>query len=153
MNADIPWDPARMEFKPVSMTVTHTGGMRFTADSPGGVTIQMDAHSHLGGSGQIPNPIEYLIASLGGCVGIKILLALKDQNIIPDQLIIAIQASRRQSLPATFDHVHLTISLIGNIDDVLVTSILTQTVSHLCPIAAMFAEVGEVSFEHHITRV
>ena len=152
MSTETPWDPSRMEFKPVFMSVSHTEAMQFTAQTPAGVSIPMDAHVHLGGGGNIPNPIEYLIASLGGCVGIKILLALSDQNIVPDHLTIEIAASRRQSLPAVFEKVHLTVRLTADVDDVVVTGILTRTLSHLCPIAAMFAGVGDVTFEQHITR-
>ncbi len=148
---EIPWDPARMEFKPVSMVVSHISGMQFTAETPGGVLIQMDAHTHLGGAGQLPNPIECLIASLGGCIGIKILLALRDQQITLDNLSIGILATRRQSLPATFEKVHLTISLSGPLDEEIVNGIITRSISHLCPIAAMFADVGEVTFECRIT--
>lgn len=152
MNTDIPWDKARMEFRPVEMTVSHEGGMQFTAISQSGARIPIDAHLHLGGSGQIPNPIDYLIASLGGCVGIKILLSLSDNGITPDGLTIGITAVRRQTLPAVFDKVHLSISLTGSMDDDLVTGIVTRTMTKLCPIAAMFAEIGDVTFEQQIIR-
>jgi len=149
---DIPWDQSRMEFTPVSMTVSYTGGMQFTAETSSGVTIPIDAHVHLGGGGKIPNPIDYLIASLGGCVGIKILLSLKDQGITPDQLTIGIHAERRQELPAVFEKVHLVVTVSGWVDDPQITRILGRTLSHLCPIAAMFAGVGKVTFEHHVIR-
>jgi len=150
MDCDIPWDKARMEFRPVSMTVTHTGGMAFTAETPAGVTIPIDAHVHLGGGGTIPNPIEYLIASLGGCIGIKILLSLSDADITPGLLTIGIQAERRQELPAVFERVHLVVTVSGHVDRHQMSEIITRTLSHLCPIAAMFASVGTVTFEHHI---
>ena len=151
MDTDIPWDPLRMEFKPVEMTLVHEEKMRFTATSPSGVVIPIDAHTHLGGGGAIPNPIEYLIASLGGCVGIKILLSLSDEKIVPERLHISIRATRRQTLPATFDHVHFVVSLTGMMDEQLIAGILSRTMDHLCPIAAMFAEVGEVTWESRIS--
>lgn len=149
MNSDIAWAQSRMEFQPVSMLVSHTGGMQFTAETTSGLTIPIDAHVHLGGGGKIPNPIEYLIASLGGCVGIKILLSLSDQGITPDLLTIRIQAERRQELPAVFERVHLVVTLSGSMDSDQVSDIMTRTLTHLCPIAAMFADVGNVTFEHH----
>ena len=152
MNTEISWDQSRMEFKPVSMTVSHSGGMQFTAETSGGLHIPIDAHLHLGGGGKIPNPIDYLIASLGGCVGIKILLSLQDQEIVPDRLTIAIQAERKQDLPAIFEHVHLVITLSCDVDDATIDRIITRTLSHLCPIAAMFADVGSVTFEHRLIR-
>ena len=63
MSNEISWDPARMEFKPVTMTVMHEGGMSFSAHTSTGLVIPIDAHVHLGGGGTIPNPIDYLFAS------------------------------------------------------------------------------------------
>lgn len=152
MNDEISWDPGRMEFKPVEMMVTHEEGMRFVATSQAGTTIPIDAHVHLGGGGRIPNPIEYLVASLGGCIGIKILLSLSDHGITPDRLTIGILANRRQTLPAVFSQVHLTVTLAGAMDDDMVHHILEKTMTHLCPIAAMFAELGEITFDHQVIR-
>jgi len=149
---DIPWDKARMEFAPVSMTVMHENGMRFTARAQTGLIIPIDAHRHLGGGGEIPNPIDYLFASLGGCVGIKILLSLSDDGIVPDHLEIAIEGTRRQTLPATFDHVHFIVTITAPVPGERLTRILDQTMTRLCPVAAIFVQTGKVTFEHRISR-
>jgi putative redox protein len=134
------------------MDLTYEGGMRFTAAGQNGVRIPIDAHRHLGGGGETPNPIDYLIASLGGCVGIKILLSLSDNGIVPERLTIGIHGTRRQTLPAVFDHVHFTITVAAPVDDVRVREIMDQTLSYLCPISAMFAEAGELTYEYRIIR-
>ena len=100
----------------------------------------------------MPNPIQYLVGSLGGCVGVKITLALSDNGIVPEELTIGIHGTRLKTMPAFFDHVHLTITLLAGVDEALVSAIIDQTLTRLCPIAAMFAEVGEVTAEHRIIR-
>lgn len=150
METELPWDPSRMEFKPVEMTVKYEGGMRFSASTSTGMIIPIDAHLHLGGGGTAPNPIDYLISSLGGCIGIKILLCLSDENITPASLTIRIQATRRQTLPAVFDHVHLIIDMKGEMNDDHVSEILSRTMTHLCPISAMFGEIGSLTYEYRI---
>lgn len=55
-------------------------------------------------------------------------------------------------MPAFFDHVHLTVTLRADADDALVSLITEQTLTRLCPIAAMFAECGEVTAEHRVVR-
>lgn len=153
MSTEIPWDKSRMEWKPVDMTVTFNGGMRFTACTPSGeIAFPMEAPVGMGGEGTIPNPIQYLIGSLGGCVGVKILLALSDKGIVPDEMTIAIHGTRKKTMPAFFDHVHLTITLRADAGEALVPTIIDQTLTRLCPIAAMFAEVGEVTAEYRIVR-
>jgi len=135
------------------MTVTYNGVGRFTACTPAGLSFPMEPVPGQGGTGKVPNPIQYLIGSLGGCVGVKILLALGDRGIVPEALEIAIHGTRRKEMPAFFDRVHLAVTLRTDAaDDAMVKTILDQTLTRLCPIAAMFAEVGEVTAEHRIAR-
>jgi putative redox protein len=145
MSAEIPWDKSRMEWKPVDMTVTYNGDGAFTALTSSGITFPMEAPVGMGGHGKVPNPIQYLVGSLGGCVGVKILLALSDNGIVPEEMTIGIHGTRKKTMPAFFDHVHLTITLRADVDEALVSTIIDQTLERLCPIAAMFAEVGEVT--------
>ena len=151
MSTDIPWPESRKEWKPVDMTVTYTGNGEFSA-STGTITFPMEAPVGMGGHGTAPNPIQYLMGSLGGCVGVKILLALADNGIVPEEMTIGIHGTRKKTMPAFFDHVHLTINLRADADDAMVSAIIGQTLTRLCPIAAMFAEVGEVTAEHRIIR-
>ena len=82
----------------------------------------------------------------------KILLALGDQGIVPDELTIGIHGTRVKTMPAFFDHVHLDITLTADADEAMVKNIIDQTLTRLCPIAAMFAEVGEVKADYRIVR-
>jgi putative redox protein len=141
-----------MEWKPVDMTVTYEGDGRFLACTPAGLSFVMEAPVGMGGHGDLMNPIQHLIASLGGCVGVKILLALSDKGITVDRLSIAIHGTRKQTMPAFFDHVHLIVTLQADADDAMVAAIIDATLQKLCPIAAMFAEVGDVTAEHRIIR-
>jgi len=151
MSPDIPWPESRKEWKPVDMTVTYNGDGAFTA-STGTITFPMEAPVGMGGHGTAPNPIQYLIGSLCGCVGVKIILALGDQGIAVNGLTIAIHGTRATTMPAFFDHVHLKITLRADADDAMVQNIIDQTITRLCPIAAMFVECGEVTAECRIVR-
>ena len=153
MSTEIPWDESRKEWKPVDMTVTYNGDGAFTATTASGeITFPMEAPVGMGGHGTFANPIQYLIGSLGGCVGVKILLALGDNGIVPEEMTIGIHGTRKKTMPAFFDHVHLTITLRADADDAMVRNIIEQTLVRLCPIAAMFAEVGDVTAEYRIIR-
>jgi putative redox protein len=153
MTPDLPWPASRQEWKPVDMTVTYNGDGRFTAITPSGkISFPMEAPVGMGGHGKIPNPIQYLVGSLGGCVGVKILLALSDKGIVPDEMTIAIHGTRKKTMPAFFDHVHLIVTLRADADEATVSAITDQTLKRLCPIAAMFAECGEVTAECRVVR-
>ena len=151
MPPSLPWPASRMEWKPVDMTVTYDGDGKFVART-GDIAFPMEAPVGMGGHGNAPNPIQYLVGSLGGCVGVKILLALADSGIATRGLAIGIHGTRRKTMPATFDRVQLTVTLEADADEALVARIVDETLARLCPIAAMFAEVGEVTAEHRIVR-
>ncbi|NLD57314.1 MAG: OsmC family protein [Methanomicrobiales archaeon] len=152
MSTEIPWPESRKEWKPVDMTVMYNGDYTFMAATSTGLTIPMEAPVGMGGHGKIPNPIQYLVASMCGCVGVKVILALGDNGIVPDELNIAFHGTRKKTMPAFFDRVHLKIILKANTDDAEVHDIIDQTIARLCPIAAMFVECGEVTFEQQIIR-
>jgi putative redox protein len=154
MSTEIPWPESRKEWKPVDMTVTYNGAGGFTARTKSGdIAFPMEAPTGMGGHGKFPNPIQYLIGSLGGCVGVKILLALGDNGIVPDEMTIAIHGTRKKTMPAFFDHVRIIVTLrAAGADDTLVKNIIDQTLTRLCPIAAMFAECGNVTAEHRLVR-
>jgi putative redox protein len=140
-----------MEFGPVVISVSYAGDMQFIAENAKGMDIIMDAPVHQGGPGKNPTPIDYIIASLGGCIGVKIVLSLSDRGIVPDFLKIGILAERNDAMPAVFNKVHLDITITAPVDDEVLTGILDLTLSHYCPIAAMFAEVGELTYDYQIT--
>lgn len=142
-----------MEWKPVDMTVTWNGDGRFTGMTSTGIEFPMEAPVGMGGHGKVPNPIQYLVGSMCGCVGVKIILALGDRGIVPDDMTIAVHGTRLKTMPAFFDHVHLVVTLrAAGADDAMVKNIIDQTIIRLCPIAAMFAECGKVTAEHRIVR-
>ena len=149
MQHHIPWEKSRMEFSPVNMRVSHIQKMHFIAENDKGIKIPVDAHKHLGGEGLIPNPIEYLMASLGGCIGIKILLALSDHEIIPGSLSIHIKGERKQSLPAIFDRVHIDIDIQASIDQKELSEIIEVIMYQLCPIAVIFSESCTLTWDTH----
>ncbi|PKG32884.1 OsmC family protein [Methanoregula sp.] len=154
MSMEIPWDDSRKEWKPVDMTVMYNGNGAFTARTEAGdISFPMEAPVGMGGSAKFPNPIQYLVGSLGGCVGVKILLALGDRGIVPSAMSIAIHGTRKRTMPAFFDHVHLSITLhAASADEGMMKNIIDQTLTRLCPIAAMFCEVGEVTAECRIEK-
>jgi len=57
-----------------------------------------------------------------------------------------------KTMPAFFDRVHRTIILRAHAGDVLVKNIIDQTLGRFFPIAAMFAEAGDVTAECRIIR-
>lgn len=126
------------------MNVSHEKGTCFLAKNSIGSRIDMDS--------EMLHPIEYLIASLGGCTGITIITGFKEKGINPDSFKIKVEGSRRKTPPTIFEKIHVTFTLSGDMDDQSVAEIIKDTMTLKCPIAVTLGRVGTMTWEHHIVN-
>jgi putative redox protein len=132
---------------PVLMNVTYDRGMKFLAENCEGQIIPIEPCPCLGGSGKNPNPIDYLLASLGSCAGIKVLLDLTERGARPASLRVSIAGTRREQLPTVFENLHLTFYLDGDLDGKVVTDAIHETMTLMCPVAVMMGRATTVTWE------
>lgn len=125
------------------MNVSHEGGTNFLAEVDSDLTIAI--------GGKNPNPIEYLIAALGGCTGTTVIKGLLEKGIKPNSFTIKVEGSRRKTPPTIFEKIHVTFTLSGDMDDQSVAETIRDTMTLKCPIAVTLGRVGNVTWEHHIT--
>ncbi len=126
------------------MNVSYEDGAHFIAENSAGNRIAV--------GGENPNPIDYLIASLGGCTGTTVVKGLLEKGIKPDSFKIKIEGSRRKTPPTIFEKVHVTFTLSGDLDDQVVAETVRETMTLKCPIAVTLGRVGNVTWEHHIAN-
>lgn len=86
----------------MSVSVAFQGGMAFAGRGPSGHPIPMDAAADLGGADQGPRPMELLLAALGGCSGIDVVLILRKMRADIGGLEIRLHATRRDEHPRIF---------------------------------------------------
>ncbi len=133
-----------------TMDISYEGNMQFAAESSCGRKIPIEPSIGLGGSGRNPNPIDYLIASLGSCTGIKVILGLSQRGITPESLTVNVNGSRSEIPPNVFEKIHLTFMLTGVMDDRTVAEVIQETVTRTCPIAMMLGKATNLTWEHCI---
>lgn len=139
-----------MKNVPVLMNISHVSGMKFNADNEEGQVIPVEPCPCFGGSGNNPNPIDYLLAALGSCTGIKVMLDLIEHDTRPDSLRVTSTGSRRETPPTVFENLHLTFFLTGKLDDKTVSAAIHETMTLMCPVAVMMGRAAEVTWEHRI---
>lgn len=139
-----------MKQTPPVMMISYKGEMKFLAENPAGLKIPVEPGLILGGSGSTPNPIDYLLASLGSCAGIKVLIDLKENGITPDSLNIVIAGTRRASPPAVFEELHLTFHFVGMMDERTVAEAINRTMTLMCPVAVMIGKAVKVTWDYGI---
>jgi putative redox protein len=124
--------------------------MQFVAEYSTGYKIPMEPAVTMGGSGKVPNPIDYLVAALGGCTSIKMILDISTKGFKVDSFTMKIDGTKSKTPPGIFEKLHLVITLSGDLDDSAVAEVIKDTITHTCPVAAMFRKTMEITWEHHI---
>jgi putative redox protein len=124
--------------------------MQFVAEYSAGYKIPMEPAVTMGGSGKIPNPVDYLVAALGGCTSIKMIMDMSGKGLKVNSFTMKIDGTKSKTPPGLFEKVHLVINLSGNLDDRTVAEVIQDTIMHTCPVAAMFRKSIEITWEYHI---
>lgn len=68
----------------------------FEASGMSGVPVQIDAAENIGGHNAGARPMELLLMGLGGCTAIDILLIMKKQRQVVDDLKISVSGEREK---------------------------------------------------------
>lgn len=131
-------------------TVSSAGGLKFVATTSLGNEIFFEPSPALGGSGKIPNPIEYYIAAIGGCAAIKTQIDLAALGTAPESVRARVECTRSETLPQILKTIHVTFTLKGTLDDAKVAAVINDVMTLHCPVAVMAAASAKVSWEYHI---
>jgi len=137
-----------MTEEPELMNIIYEGGMKFHAVTMERRSIAIEPSPSLGGSGDNPNPIDYLLAALGSCAGIKALMDLTAQGQKPDLLRITITGKRRDLPPLVFENLHVTFHLPGGLDEAVVACALRETMTLHCPVAVMMGKATTLTWDY-----
>ena len=133
-----------------SATVTSAGGLKYVATTNMGNEIFFEPSPVLGGSGKIPNPLEYYIAAIGGCTAIKTQIDLASLGTAPESVKVQVACTRSDDLPQILNTIHVTFILKGELDEPKVAAVIRDVMMLHCPVAVMAAASAKVTWEHRI---
>jgi putative redox protein len=95
--------------------------------------------------------MQLLVMGLGGCSAIDIVLILKKQKQIIDDLQIVLDAERHEDrIPATFRKIHLTYNFKGQLDSKKVKRAVTLGIDKYCSVTKILEETCDITFESFI---
>lgn len=134
------------------ITISYEGEMQFVAENSTGYRIPVESAVSMGGSGKFPNPVDYLITSLGSCVGIVLIMGFSERGFKLDFFKMEINGTKSKSCDCFFEKLHLVITLSGNVDDHTIAEVIQDTMEHSCPIATMFRKTMEITWEYRIIK-
>lgn len=112
----------------------------------------MEAHKNYGGSGEGTTPMDLFLIALGGCAGLDIINMLKSRGQNLTYYEVELEGVRRDAHPRFFSKISLKFKLKGELDDNVVERVVRLTMTKLCPIAAMLANISELKWSYEITK-
>ena len=95
-------------------TLRKTGKIAFEVTTDSGHTFTTDGSPDHGGGNAGPRPMEMVLAGLGGCSGIDVLLILEKSRQDVTDCRITLDAKRADAVPAVFTDIHLHYTVVGN---------------------------------------
>ena len=97
----------------MKMNIDWQGKMRFEAVGASGHKMTMDAKQEVGGEDQGPRPMEMLLAGLGGCSGIDVVMILERGRLTIDEFNLELNGTRAEEMPQRFTEIHMHYTLKG----------------------------------------
>lgn len=88
-------------------------GLQFTAEDDNGHLVVVDTDTEYGGLDQGIRPIEFLLVSLGGCMGMDIVGILKKKGGRLDRFEIVVDGKRAEDHPKRYEKITVKILCEG----------------------------------------
>lgn len=123
-----------METDQLMLTTKWQGDFVFSAVGQGGYTLTMDAH-HGVGNEQGLLPMQALLGSLAGCVGMDVVMILRSRMEEIRSLEIVTEGVKRRNPPKEFLSVVVTFFVEGDIAEEKVLHAIEVSGEKYCPVA------------------
>ena len=128
--------------------VKWTGGEEFLATTPSGHAVPFDGD---GKHNTAPSPMEMLLAALGTCssVDVVLILAKKRQKLL--SLEVEVSGEQATEPPAVWTKIEMVYRLAGELDEKAVRDAIDLSQNKYCPVAATLGKTAEISYRYEIT--
>ncbi|GAA4799695.1 OsmC family protein [Olivibacter ginsenosidimutans] len=114
------------------------------------VKIHIDGSPDIGGEGLGARPMELVLMALGSCSVLDLISILKKQKQEVNDVVIEVEGTRREAIPAVFTAIHLLFRLKGAIDEQKANKAAELAVKKYCSVHDMLA-AGGVDITYTVT--
>ncbi len=115
-----------------------------------GLTVDADGSPDIGGHNQGLRPMQMLLASLGSCSAIDVILLLRKQRQPLADLRITVEGQRADTVPKVFTDIHLHYHLYGEIDDKKAERAVELSMTKLCSVSRMLEKSANITWAYTV---
>ncbi len=113
-----------------------SGDFHLEATNDTGNSIHLDASPDAGGTGKGMRPMQLLLAALGGCSSVDLVMILKKQKQELKDISITVSGEREKGkVPSLYTDAHIHFKLVGNLDKEKVEKAIVLAVEKYCSVA------------------
>jgi putative redox protein len=125
----------------------------FEAKGMSGIPVHIDAAENIGGHNAGARPMELLLMGLGGCTAIDVLLIMKKQRQIVEDLKISI-SGEREKIEGTemtpFHKINIHFKFKGLLSEEKVQKAIVMSMEKYCSATAQFSASAEITHSFEI---
>lgn len=119
------------------------------ATNEDGLTVETDGSEAIGGHNAGMRPMQLVLAAVGSCSSIDVIMLLQKQRQDLKDIRIAVTGTRRDEEPRIFTAIHVTYTLVGNIDEKKAERACRLSMEKMCSVSLMLKAGGvEVTWEY-----
>ncbi len=127
----------------------------FEAKGASNISINIDGSPDIGGVNAGARPMELLLMGLGGCTAIDMLLILKKQRQVVEDISIVIDGER-EKIEGTemnpFKIINLHYILKGNLSEEKVIKAINLSMEKYCSATAQFSHTAKITHTFEINK-
>jgi len=118
------------------------------ATNEDGNTLAMDANPAIGGSGRGFRPMETLLAGLGGCSAIDVVVIMEKSKQPLDDIQVEIDGHRQEGVePSLFETIHVKYTLKGTFEDKTAQRAVDWSMQKYCSVAKTLEKTAAITWE------
>jgi putative redox protein len=135
----------------VKMNVNWDGDLRFVAENERGAKVTVEPGPAYGGSGRFQTPMELLLAGLGSCAGMDLMLILQKMRMEVSRVTIEIEGRRRAEEPQYYEAIKIMYRISGEgLNQDKVKRAAQLATEKYCSVGIMLREKADITYEVRI---
>lgn len=116
-----------------------------------GSKLHMDGNPEIGGHNLAFRPLEAMIASLGGCSSMDVIMILKKQKQQIDSYDVEIEYERDHNLePALITRIHITFIVKGKVDEDKLKKAIELSLDKYCTVSKMLEKTAKITYSYKL---
>ncbi len=116
-----------------------------------GNTLETDGAPEIGGGGKGMRPMQVVLAALGTCSSIDVILLLRKQKQDLKDIKVSIEAEReKDKTPSLFTDIHVHYQLIGAIDDKKAERAVSLSMEKMCSVAKILEKTAKITWSYEV---